>query len=474
MRGLALVFFLFFLQGECQTYNYYFGNLHAHTAFSDGNKDSTVSGVFDPAGGYAYAKLSNDFDFLGISEHNHYSSNKNPGFKLPRYQAGLNMATTANQDGSFVSLFGMEYGVASNNNGHVIIYGFNQLIGWETGVGGSITNNYDIYNAKSDYASLFKKVKNNPGSFCYLAHPWWTDFTLDGTDSTALAFMPYNSMFDSAIVGVPLRSGGAFSTFTDYSDYMTDNYFNYYRKLLYIGYHIGIGYDHDNHYTNFGRSNGGRLVIVAPLLSKAEIMSAMQNMHFYGSDDSNAKLDFRLNGQIMGSQLNGDVYPNISVIHDDPDGEKADTIRIWKGRKNGSTLSYTVLTNTDINTASYTDYDVYPGIEYYYFIDARQKDGQWIVSSPIWYTPSKKLSVQKQSIPELTIYPIPAHSELNISLSGQINYDVKLFDAAGKLIFRILSDKKDLILPVENFQPGFYSLRLTGENFEHRRKIIIR
>src|SRR4051812_45161031 len=128
-----------------QPIQYYFGNLHAHTAFSDGNKDSLSSGVGRPDASYAYAKLSNDFDFLGISEHNHYSSLHNPGFKLPRYQAGLTMANTANQNGSFLALFGMEYGISSGHNGHVIVYGFNELIGWETNVGGQNGNNYSIY-----------------------------------------------------------------------------------------------------------------------------------------------------------------------------------------------------------------------------------------------------------------------------------------------------------------------------------------
>src|SRR4051812_17915951 len=96
MRATQSIFILLIsLSCSAQSYNYYFGNLHAHTAFSDGNKDSVASGVTAPAGAYAYAKASADFDFLGISEHNHFSSTRNPGFKLPRYQEGLSMATAA-------------------------------------------------------------------------------------------------------------------------------------------------------------------------------------------------------------------------------------------------------------------------------------------------------------------------------------------------------------------------------------------
>ena len=180
MKFVLSIFLIFSLALKSQSYNYYFGNLHSHTGFSDGNKDSAATGVTKPDGSYAYAKQSLNFDFLGISEHNHYSSLRNPGFKLPRYQEGLNMADAANQEGIFLALFGMEYGVSSGNNGHVIVYGFNQLIGWETNISGQQGNNYDIYNAKNDYDGLFKKINKNPNAFAYLAHPYWTDFTRDG------------------------------------------------------------------------------------------------------------------------------------------------------------------------------------------------------------------------------------------------------------------------------------------------------
>ncbi len=81
MKPIFILFSFIINSVVAQTYNYYFGNLHSHTGFSDGNKDSLTSGVSQPAGAYNYAKLSQNFDFLGVSEHNHYSSNNNPGFK---------------------------------------------------------------------------------------------------------------------------------------------------------------------------------------------------------------------------------------------------------------------------------------------------------------------------------------------------------------------------------------------------------
>src|SRR5436190_6483730 len=67
------------------TYNYYFGNLHAHSDYSDGNDDHPG---YTPADDYNYAMTAQCMDFLGISEHNHYSSNDNPGNTIANYHKG--------------------------------------------------------------------------------------------------------------------------------------------------------------------------------------------------------------------------------------------------------------------------------------------------------------------------------------------------------------------------------------------------
>ncbi|MCC6372012.1 MAG: T9SS type A sorting domain-containing protein [Bacteroidia bacterium] len=471
--AITLIFVSFKI--HTQTLNYYFGNLHAHTAFSDGNKDSVSSGVGRPDGSYAYAKLSDDFDFLGISEHNHYSSLRNPGFKLSRYQAGLTMANNANQDGTFLALFGTEYGVSSNNNGHVIIYGFNQLLGWESNVGGTSGNNYDIYNAKTDYDGLFKKIKNNSAAFCYLAHPYWTDFTTDGTSATALAFAPYNATYDSAIVGLPLRSGNAFSTFTNYTDYAAGNYFDYFKKLLYVGYHLGIGYDHDNHYTNFGRGTGGRLVIVAPTLTRANLYTAMQQMNFYGSDDSNAKVDFNLNGSIMGSILTGTVYPTLNVTHNDPDGELADTIKIWRGYSNsGGNWADIVYTGLSNNTISFNDLSINPNIEYYYFADIKQADGQWIVTSPIWYKGTAPVFVKENKAAlKINCFPNPSSKNLSVSTGEWNQYAIEIKDIAGRKVYAENFTGKELSIDLRDIKAGVYLITISSNKGSFSQKLFV-
>ena len=465
VHPLLLVFFSV-CAASAQTYQYYFGNIHAHTAFSDGNKDSSSSGVNSPAGSYEYAKQSQDFDFLGISEHNHYSSKSNPGFKRPLYQQGLDMADAANEDGTFVTLFGMEYGVSSQYNGHVLVYGINKLLGWEESVPGVTGANYDVYNAKTDYAGLFAKVNKTPGAFCYLAHPSFDDFSGDGTWNTALANAPYNASFDSAIVGMPLRSGLATNSNASYSDYPQGNYFNYYKKMLYQGYHLGIGYDHDNHYTNFGRGNGGRLVILATSLTKASFFDAIQKMRFYGSDDRNAEITFECSGAVMGSITGGTAYPSINLVHNDPDGELADTMRIWRGvRNSGGLWAEIIKSATGINTLAYTDDHMMSDNEYYYFGEIRQKDGQWIVTSPVWYTRSGQAALNEQKFPAHSIYFDALSRNLHLSVDSSDPVELTLRDLQGRTVLGPAAVNGEMVLPVTGVADGIYVVLLRTGSF---------
>lgn len=480
MRSLAYISVLIcFAAGAQTSYNYYFGNLHSHTGFSDGSQDSTTSGVTNPAGAFTFAKASQHFDFLGVSEHNHYSSNKNPGFKQPLYQVGLNMANAANQDGTFLTLFGMEWGVSSNYNGHVVIYGFNQLIGWETSIPGVNGNNYDIYNGKTDYDGLFRKVKNNPGAFCYVAHPNSTDFTTNGTSATALLTAPYNSAYDSAIVGTPLRNGPAFSTSANYHDYPSGDYYNYYKGLLAAGYHVGITYDQDNHNTTFGRVDAGRLVVLTPTLTRPAFMAAMQQMHFYASDDWNAKIDFNMGGNIMGSILTGSTAPTFNVIHNDVDGEQASYIKIWRGISNSGGVYPTVVYNsTQNNTATYTDLNLVQNKEYFYFAEIMQADGDWIVTTPIWYKSTQTLGNPvsvAENAPEIkfNFFPNPTNRRLSITMAEEDDYSISIIDISGRTVLEQHIQDHEVALDLEDIKPGIYILNISNEVASVSKRLII-
>jgi hypothetical protein len=245
--------------------------------------------------------------------------------------------------------------------------------------------------------------------------------------------------------------------------------------MLYQGYHLGIGYDHDNHYTNFGRSNGGRLVIIAPSLSRANLFSAMKKMNFYGSDDSNAKIDFNMNGSIMGSIISGTVYPTFNVIHNDPDGEQADTIKIWRGYKNSGGLwaSIVHILNGN-NTTTFTDMNIVSNREYYYFAEIRQADGHWIVTSPIWYTAQAPLSVKEnENKIVFNYFPNPVSKTLNISMAVCDDFIISITDVSGKLILKRENFDKEFVIDLSTVDQGLYTLTVKNTSATVCKKLVV-
>jgi PKD repeat protein len=362
----GLLVLLFALQLSSQTLNFYFGNIHAHSGYSDGNKDSLTSGMSTPIEDFLYARNSQHIDFYGISEHNHFSAGMQ---NTAHYHQGLADADSATIDGDFVAMYGMEWGVI-DNGGHAIVYGSNDLLGWDTGV-------YDEYVSEYDYGSLWKKVNERPNAFAYLAHPAVADYT-------GLFANPATTVADNAIVGMAVRSGPAFSTNNTYSDPTTNNYINRYNDALKRGYHVGVGLDHDTHNSVFGRQTAGRLVVMAPSLTRDDILKAFRKMRFYSSDDWNTKVTFSVNNQVMGSTVIQPGSPTIAVTVQDDDNENVTSIAVYYGIP-GSGIAPTVLTTVNSTTTLNYTHAIGNTASYYYYLKITQQDGDIIWTSPIWY-----------------------------------------------------------------------------------------
>jgi trimeric autotransporter adhesin len=367
------------------TSKYYYGNLHAHSSYSDGNKDSATA---IPSNNYAYAKNSLCMDFLGISDHNHRLA----GMQLSNYSLGLNQAQAATTN-NFLALYGMEYGVISNG-GHVLIYGSNDLIGWEQG-------NYNTFVGLSDYVGtpetngstgLFRTINNmnNSGSnvFSSLAHP-------DFSDYNNLLNRPYNASADSAIVGSAVASGPAFSTTTSYDDPPSSfGHLDYYIRMLSKGYHLGPFMDHDTHYTNFGRTNNNRLAVIAPSLSQSDFFAAIQSKSFYATEDCDTRVNFAINNNKMGSTVTSSNSPAISIYVDDPTNTTAvvPNIKLMSGVV-GSGILPVQIASANGNTLFYTDILLRNNLSAYYYVDITI-GGNRTVTSPIWYNKTTPLPLK--------------------------------------------------------------------------------
>ena len=377
------------LQGNVTTTNnpvnnYYFGNLHSHSDYSDGNQDNPGLTPYDD---YQYAMASQCMDYLGIAEHNHFTSNNNPGNRLSTYVLGISQATnftTANP--GFIALYGMEWGVISNG-GHVLVYGngMNNLWGWETGSGvWGASSNYNEFVAKSDYTSaagLFQKVNNNSATntFASLAHP-------NANDYGNIANVAYNAAYDTAIAATAVENGPSTSTNTTYSNPGSSmSYLWYYQKLLSKGYHLAPTIDHDNHNTTFGRTTYSRSAIVAPALTKTEIINGFHNMHVYATQDCDTKVDFTLNTRIMGSTLVAAGAPVINVnLTDATTSVTGAVMKIMYGVPGSDILPVEIYSSIG-STLTYIDNNFANLATGYYYIDITNGTKR-IVTAPVWYT----------------------------------------------------------------------------------------
>lgn len=373
-------------------YNNYFGNLHAHSAYSDGNQDNTA---LTPADAYTYAKTSMCMDFLGISEHNHGEA----GMALSDYALGRSQASNATTS-NFLALYGMEWGVISNG-GHVLVYGVDQLIGWET-------NNYNVFVPKNDYlgkpsttgtTGLFKTINDWPSTaFAMLAHP-------DNSDFNNIANLSLSPTADSAIAGCAIESGPATSTSTTYSDPASRlSTYWYYKKLLSRGYHVGPSIDHDNHYTNFGRTNYSRLAVLSPNLTESAFLQSVKARRFYATHDCDVRVNFTLNNATMGSFDNtGSGYPAISIYAFDPTNPGATPkIRLMYGVP-GSLVEAIAIDSVNGNVFNYTDFNMAVNTTAYYYAEVIIGGG-YAITAPIWYfrnsgvTPVTLLSFNARAI----------------------------------------------------------------------------
>jgi hypothetical protein len=371
-------------------YQFFFGTTHGHTNWSDGGMPVTdcTSGRYGYPGGarpvdaWSYARNTAKLHFLAVVEHNHLMQEGCSGCTeqgvRDRYAAGFTNAMNATVDGSFVALFGMEWGVISGA-GHINIYNQNRLMAWDG-------EPYHVLTPKSDYPRLYTAIRNNQptgGSYGTFNHPESTDFgsftrTADG---------------DAVMRGLSVVSGPAFSTSTSFTPGGT-RYETRYRQALSYGWRVGPEAHQDNHCWNWGTSTPNRTVALVPngtTFSQQSLLAAINARRFYASEDRDAQLIFRTtNGtSVMGTMFTT-TNPSINVTAKllDPSGEGVQKIEIWGGQAGTSTSPGALPTVHFSNTGSTTLSVSLPrrtaGQRWYYYVRAVQADGDILWSSPIW------------------------------------------------------------------------------------------
>jgi hypothetical protein len=404
-------------------YNFYYGNFHSQSNASDGGlaqdcrSNLLCRAGLGPAQAYDVARNVAGVDFFGITDHNHQFDCSNyyragvptcqmdPALVLQKYQDGLAAAQVATQDNTFVAVYGLEFGITTRDpvrgdiNGHVGVLEAPVLFNWEEHRSGGSC--YDVFVGRSDYAGLYAAAEQNPsdwGPILILNHPnsihEFSDFALDD-----------NAV--DAVVGIEVVNGPAFSTAMDQSDrgthYDGDNVYctpscpgcdprcafsaHRYMWALSKGFRVAPYASQDIHCNNYGVSTANRTVVLAPSLTKDNIMTALRQRHVYATaKDNNLQLIFSANNNayIMGDQFvnSGPIRFHVSVNDPDP-GEMVSEIRVYVGTP-GSERAPSVLRTSTSSPFDFT-VSLFPG-EQYVFVYVIQADGSEAWSAPMWVT----------------------------------------------------------------------------------------
>jgi hypothetical protein len=389
-------------------YNFYYGSTHSHSNWSDGgyptnacNSGNTYgSGTFAPADVFGYARNTAGLDFWVVNEHNHLiqdaiATNNPPVTEAKvrqRYQDGLAAANAATVNGSFVGIYGMEWGVSTNTDqGHVTLLETPALLGWETctncnGASPECTPGtncyFDVFTPKRfGYLALYAASVANPsgaGALGIFNHP----------DSGNFDNFAFNANADNAMQGIAVRSGLAFSNATDCAttNVGATDYSTRWKEALNLGFHLAPAADHDSHCNNYGMALPTRTVYLAPSLTKASLLAAQRARRFYATEDPNAQLVFRTGDgtHVMGEIFNSAGGATLVANLYDPDGESVSTLEVWRGTIGGGVPAAPYATYANQSSATITE-SLTSGT-YYYYIHAVQADGHDLWSAPMWIT----------------------------------------------------------------------------------------
>lgn len=304
----------------------YFGEIHAHTGESDGN------GMGRDAIEFAY---DNGADFFSVTEHSHYFTQKG-------YDAQKSVANSLNRPGRFAALYGWE--MTWNNTcgywGHMNVIGSNKIV-------------TDIHGV--NMPDLFKWFEGEPNAVGMFNHPGaaWGDFEDYG-------YMTETA--DRAMALAEIKGRG---------------YDRQYALLLSRGWHVGPSFNEDNHAPNWTVASPYITGVLAPALTRENVMDAFRARRVYSSADPTMKIFYKINGEWMGSRLNNPSELNVSVKITTENENGIGRIEIL-GEDN------ILVTQKFVGARQSYEWNITLPVEFDYYYLRISNGAQYSVTAPVW------------------------------------------------------------------------------------------
>jgi len=313
----------------------YFGNLHGHTGYSDGE--------LTPADAFEHARQAG-LDILVVTDHLEQMT------FTPRWPSCLDQAEEKNADGQFVAGCGFEYASFRSyvfTTGHLNVYFAEAL--------------FDPL--ELDFRRFYQRLSGCERCVGQLNHPGaepgmtWNGFEWSAAAEEQMALFELNG------------SGPTW-----------DLYF----QALDAGWRVGPQRNQDNHRADWGTANGHRSGFFLSELSREALREAMLARRVFATEDPNASIRLLAQGSCwMGSRLSGVDLLTLSAEAVDLDADESFE-RIELFGPAGTLLAEVACPAAPQCTAEYR-LDVESAT--YVVVRALQRDGDVLVSAPLWARP---------------------------------------------------------------------------------------
>lgn len=365
-------------------WNLYFGQLHAHTAASNGFASAEDA--------FAYAAGTLGLDFFAVTDQSQTFDNAELGAISDdreaisaEWEAGKKAAAKYTND-DFVGIFGYEMAWQEGKIlGHMNTF---NTPGWQSRNQAAFSTLESYYEALTTVPGSISQF-NHPGAF----HGYFENFA------------HYSPQYDAVIHLLEVGTAEGYQ---------------YYTRALDQGWHVAP--------TN---NQSGRTVALAKKLTEAGLYDAMRNHRVYATEDNDLEILYYLNGSIMGSVLNTSAQTVTVTLHDPTDSAIGTVEVVADG---GAAIAL-----RQVETASETLTIPVSGSYTYYYLRITQPDGDIAVTAPVWVDPYTDLGVESFTADSL----IPQQGQettLSLTLYNRESVDFRLetleFSMEGQVIHR--------------------------------------
>ena len=344
--------------GQFEGFNLYFGNLHSHTSYSDGQET--------PEYAYDFAKAVPQMDFLAVTDHAHYFEQVLSDGR-DKFEA-MKKAARENSSGTFLSIAGFEW--TATGWGHINVY---EAPDW--------TDRNKSPNLDTFYSWIESKEV-----LAQFNHP----VTMFGIFDD----FKYYPKADKYINLVEVGNGN-----WSLGDTISPEMFNAVRLALANGWHLGITVGQDNHKANWGAANDSRTAVYSPSLKLEDILNSLMKRRTYGTEDNDIIVEFSGNGKPLGSIVYDANSLNLHLKVKETEDDPIAKVVIYS--KYGIYKSF----DATSNIFEYSEEIPVESSYEFFFAYILEADGQEIVTTPIWVQSSSNKYLYNPSIYPANVKP---------------------------------------------------------------------